>query len=82
MLSDPDLREPGLREIPLLATYYRDTDCINTSLIEKTNCYLKPITEQIVFTVGSLLKCLSLKRKQVFQLKKTSIIYFIFTELS
>ena len=58
MLRDPGLREPGLREIPLLETYYRDTDCINTSLIEKTNCHLKPNADEIVFIVGSLSKCL------------------------
>ena len=73
MLSDPGFREPGLREIPVLETYYRDTDCINTSLIEKTNCHLKPNTEQIVFTVRSLLKCLQIKRKSVFfQLKRNT----------
>ena len=70
MLSDPGLREPGLREIPVLETYYADTDCINTSLIEKTNCYLKPNIEQIVITVGSLLKCLQLNRKHVFSIEK------------
>ena len=66
MLSDPGLREPGLREIPVLETYYRDTDCINTSLIEKTNCHLKPNADEIVFIVGSLSKCLPIKRKRVF----------------
>ena len=66
MLSDPGLIEPGFREIPVLETYYRDTDCINTSLIEKTNCHSKPNAEQIVFTVRSLLKCLQIKRKSVF----------------
>ena len=71
MLSDPGLREPGLREIPVLETYYRDTDCINTSLIEKTNCHLKSNTEQIFFTVRSLLKCLQIKRKKsVFSIEK------------
>ena len=70
MLSDPGLREPGLRQIPVLETYYADTDCINTSLIEKTNCHLKPNIEQIVITVGSLLKCLQLNRKRVFSIEK------------
>ena len=68
MLRDPGLREPGLREIPLLETYYRDTDCINTSLIEKTNCHLKPNADEIVFIVGSLSKCLPIKRKRVFSI--------------
>ena len=52
MLSDPGSKELGLREIPLLETYYRDTDCINTSLLEKTNCHLIQTTELIVWTAS------------------------------
>ena len=66
MLRDPGLREPGLREIPLLETYYGDTDCINTSLIEKTNCHLKPNADEIVFHSRFAIKMSSNKEKTCF----------------